>query len=44
MEKISYNEIFDNEGKLIKRITVKETYDDKGNMIGAEVVSEETFE
>lgn len=43
MEKISYNEIFDNEGKLIKKITVKETYDDNGNMIGADIISEETF-
>jgi hypothetical protein len=43
MEKTSYNEIFDNEGKLIKRITVKETYDDNGNMIGAEVINEEVF-
>ncbi len=44
MEKIVENDVFNNEGKLIKIITIKEVYDESGKMISADVINERLVE
>lgn len=44
MEIIVENDVFNNEGKLIKIITIKEVYDESGKMISADVINERVVE